>query len=157
MSNDHFNDVLAEAEAELSVPESLEGMPTVQQFAELENIRRNLDEALSQVKARIESLRPRAESVMTEAGMDRVRMKGLTIFFTEKFSVNKKAAKDGITTEDVCEALRLLGRRDMVADNYSSASLKAYVGELLEEHDEVPEPLGKLLNVRRWSQLTTRK
>jgi hypothetical protein len=67
------------------------------------------------------------------------------------FWCNKKADKEGVTTQDVCDALEECGLGDMVSDGYSAASVKARVKEWVENGVEIPAQLAKVL---RWGSET---
>lgn len=125
-------------------------------FARMELARRDLEAAQKRMKERIEALKDPILEAMAEAGITNAKAHGLSVFGRLEVSVSKKAEKDGVTTQLVCDALRAIGRGDMVSDGYSGSSLKSLVCEWRREGQPIPEELAGLLNVYERVELTTR-
>lgn len=129
----------------------------MQLFARLENWRRDLDEATKFCKAEAEKLSPRLMEEMGENGIQNMRIDGLTIYMKTNFYCNKKANKDGVTQQVICDALRKLGFGQIVSEEYASSALKAKVKEWVESNVEIPPELAELINYGTETVLTTMK
>ena len=116
-------------------------------FVRLDKLLRDLEDATKQVKATMARMEPDLATDMARAGCDQMRIHGMTVHFRTETWVRKLPEKDGVTVEMVCDALRAIGRADMVADNYSPSSLKSLVKEYTDNGEPVPEPLAKVLDV----------
>ncbi len=126
-------------------------------FAQLSLAKRDADDRLDAIKAKIAELEPHLLEEMAMNGIDRQTVLGLTIFPRTDLVVNKKSDKDGVTTEDVCQAMREAGLGYMISEGYSSASLKSKIKEYREQGVEIPEGLLSKLVVFEKLTLTTRK
>jgi len=126
-------------------------------FASLENMRRDLEDALDRTKKRSNGLKEHLLEEMALHDINNMNIHGLSIFSRVDRYVRKKADKDGVTTEMICEVLTEIGRGDMVHDGYSAASLKSMVVEMLVEGDGVPDQLKKLLNIGEKVNLISQK
>ncbi|QDT41108.1 hypothetical protein Pan241w_11670 [Gimesia alba] len=131
----------------------------VKMFARLENLRRDLEEALKLCKSQTEKLGGELLEDMAESGTTSINADGLNIHQKKIFYVSKRADKDGATNEAVCEALKSSGMDFLVknADSYSAASLKAHIKELMNEGKEVPSQVAGLLNIGEKVTLTSTK
>lgn len=157
-------DLMAELDNELATTDALtdEAVPEelhkqLERFALLELKRRDLESLQKKLADRIDALRGPLWESMCEVGMTNTNMHGLRLYGHRSIVVNKKSEKDGVTTQMVCDALRSIGRDDMVADGYSGSSLKSLVVECLKEGQPVPAPLEPLLNVFEKTVLTSGK
>ena len=155
-----MNDLIAEIDSLLSDPEPA-ALPDdagfqarVSQFAQLENRRRELEAALDAVSKRANKLKGPILEDMAIHGIDNLSAHGLSIFSRVDRFVRKRT---GVDTETVCEALRRMGREDMVSDGYSASSLKSLVVEMMTEDQPVPEYLAGLLEIGEVVNLVTRK
>lgn len=126
-------------------------------YARLAKARREADERVDQIKARMAELDPHLIEEMALHGIEKQTIEGMTIYPTTDFYVSKKADKDGVTQEVLCEALRLSGWGYLVGESYSASSLKAKIKELRSEGKEVPAELVPLLNIGEMTKLATRK
>jgi len=126
-------------------------------FASLENMRRDLEDALDRTKKRSNGLKEHLLEEMALHDINNMNIHGLSIFSRVDRYVRKKADKDGVTTEMICEVLTEIGRGDMVHDGYSAASLKSMVVEMLVDGDGVPDQLKKLLNIGEKVNLISQK
>ncbi len=126
-------------------------------FARLENIRRELDDTLARVKRHIDGMRSALHEEMAEQGMESARVHGLSVHPRTDLTVNKLSNESGVTAQMVCDALTEIGREDMVNDGYSGASLKSLIREMLDNEQDVPECLNKLLYIERITKLVTTK
>lgn len=125
----------------------------LKRFVALEHERRTLEMKLDSVKARLKPIAIEALELWADSGLERLRMNGLTVHLRTDRYVTKKT---GILGEAVCEALRSIGRADMVSDGYNASSLKSLVREWIDNDDEVPEQLAELLNIGESQRLATR-
>lgn len=126
-------------------------------FAQLENMRRDLDEALDRITKRANGMKEHLLEEMALHGIDNMSVHGLSIFSRVDRYVRKKADKDGVTTEVICEVLTEMGRGYLVRNGYSAASLKSLIVEMIVEGDGVPEQLEKLLNIGEKVNLVSQK
>ncbi len=127
------------------------------EFVNLEKRRRDVDGELESIKARTTEIEPKLLEQMAELGLQNARVDGLTVFQRTDRYVTKRSEKDGVTTERLIEALRGCGLDYMVAENYSSASLKSKIVEWIVEGIEVPPELAACLNIGETLRLVTRK
>lgn len=126
-------------------------------YVKLDALRRKLEDASKLISDQIAAIEPQIVLDMSAAGMDSCRMGNTTIYMKTTHWVRKKPEKDGVTTDMVCEALRAIGRGDMVEDGYSASSLKSLVTEMLAEGGEVPPLLDRLLDTGSKVSLSTQK
>ena len=151
---------LSGLEAVHAEPPAAEPAPTNQllrQFAQLQLRRRELEEALEVVTKGITALEPEILEYFADQGIQSANVLGLCCYMKTDFFVSKKADKDGVTTQIVCDAMRDFGLGYMVADGYNAASLKSKIKEWLKEGVEVPERLRSLLNIGETTKIATRK
>lgn len=127
------------------------------QYAQLSLLKRRLETSLKEVGRRMLAIEPQLQLDMAASGMDNCKIGGVTIFQRTETWVRKKPEKDGITNEMVCDALRKIGRGDMVADGYSASSLKSYVLEMVANEEPIPPELGSLLDIGSRKALSTLK
>lgn len=156
------SDLMADLESQMADTEPLIDEPVpealhrqLERFALLELKRRELESLQKKLADRINALREPLWESMCEAGMTNANVHGLRLYGQRSIVVNKKPEKEGVTTQMVCEALRKIGRGDMVADGYSGSSLKSLVVERLKEDQPIPEELVPLLNVFEKTVLTS--
>lgn len=130
-------------EATLAVAEPIadEFQHRLSQYARLELLRRDLEDSLKSVKAEAAKVSEPLLEEFIASGIQNANAHGLTIFIRRDLVVNKLAAKDGVTTDMICESLRALGREDMIGEDYNASSLKAYVREFLDSGDDPQAPL----------------
>ena len=126
-------------------------------FAQLENMRRDLEYALDRITKRANGMKEHLLEEMVLHDIKNMSVHGLSVFSREDRWVRKKSDKDGVTSQMICDALTEIGRGDMVGNSYSAASLKSLVVEMIAEGDGVPERLGKLLNIGSKVNLVTQK
>ena len=92
------------------------------EWISLEIARRELEDQLKKVKDRLTKLGELMDESMAESGIQSLNARNFTVYRTTKRYVSK--AK-GVSTDQVCAALRSIGRGDMVAEGYSASSLKS--------------------------------
>lgn len=161
----HYTHVLDSIEETIqsatdSAPHAEEGSPLQERlsaFVRLDELRRKLEDSLKVVADQVSALEPQIILDMSAAGMDSCRIGKTTVYMGVSHWVRKKPEKDGVTTDMVCEALRAIGRGDMVEDGYSASSLKSLVTEMLAEGGEVPDALNRLLDIGSKTKLSTQK
>ena len=156
--------LIADAQSAIEQEQNFDDLPDdagfqerISTFARLENTRRNLEDSLDCIKKRANGMKESLLEEMALHGISNMQVHGLTVFSRIDRFVRKKAAKDGVTSQMVCDALEEIGRGDMVGDSYSAASLKSLVVEMLVESGGVPESLEKLLNIGETVNLVTQK
>lgn len=129
---------------------------------DIENMRRYV--ALTQRKraaeGEVDELKrelARLESKLLEdferAGVDSMRIDGMTVYPHRQLFAN---ARDG-DKERAVEALRACGLDDYVKEQFNTQSLSAYVRELDELEEPLPEPLAEALDVYTKYTLRVRK
>ena len=127
-------------------------------FARLENMRRDLEDALDRVQKRANGMKSHLLEQMVMFGIKNMNVHGLSIYSQNKIYVSKKSEENGVTKQMVCDALDEIGRGDMVADGYHSSSLTSLVKEMKSEDGSgVPEQLEKLLNITEEVLLLSQK
>lgn len=129
----------------------------MQWFARLQKAKRENEDMADQIKARIEALEPGLLEEMGLHGIEKQTVEGFTLFPQTDIIVSKKAEKDGVTTEVLCEALRNCGLSYMTGETYSASSLKAKVKEWKAEGIDVPDALADKLNIIEKTRLMARK
>lgn len=147
-----------------SADQSLDGSSTerVAAYARLHRVRRELEDATKAIAAASEKLEPLILEDMAMNGLRNMRVdvgggESMTVMTIDQRFVTKKATRDGVTTDMICETLRQLGMGDMVSEGYSASRLKAKVLEMIDEGVEIPHQLARLINVTEVTKLTTRK
>ncbi len=113
-------------------------------FTDLENLRRELEKLLASCKEESTKLEPQILEDMALANMKRANVNGLTVFPKTDFYCNKAT---GVSAEKMAEILEACGYGDLVAENYSAASLKSRVKEKLGELGPNDDPQQKLAEV----------
>lgn len=150
---------LENMEADLAKPgepspvDSFEAM--LNEFAELENERRQLEERLEVIKTRTNTLQEPLLNHFADTGMQNARIKGLTVYVKTDRYVSKRG---DASTEQVCQVLRDHGLGYIVSEGYNASSLKSkIVKEYIEADVEVPDALAAVLNIGETTKLATRK
>jgi len=156
--------LMLDLEAALNAEAAVDELPAdagfkerIATFASLESLRRDLEDALDRVKKRISSMESTLLEEMAQYGIETTRVNGMTIYSRVDRFVRKKPEKSGVTTDMICDALRTIGRGDMVSDDYSASSLKSLVVEMIAEQGSVPDELAKLLEIGEQIRLVTRR
>jgi hypothetical protein len=126
-------------------------------FARLSLARRTAEDDLDQIRAKIAELEPHLLEEMALNGVEKQTVDGMTIYPQTDLIVSKKADKEGVTTEVLCEALRQCGLSYMVNDAYSPSSLKSWIKEKKEQGIEIPDLIASKLNIIEKQKLVTRK
>ncbi len=127
-------------------------------FAQLENIRRDLEDALERVTKRANGMKEYLLEEMVLHDIDNMSVRGLSVFSQQKIYVSKKSEANGVTKQMICDALKEIGREDMISSGYYPSSLTSLVKEMMsEDGDGIPENLKKLLNIIEEPILVTRK
>ena len=150
--------MLAEMQEELEQPADAapEGpyLLRLREFVALENHRRQLEFDLEATEKRLNVLKPQLIEDMAEAGVQNTRIDGLSVFTRLDWWVHRKPEA---TNQEACEALRTIGRGDMVVDGHNAASLKALVLEWKREEQEVPPILADKIDIGSKVNLVTRR
>lgn len=151
-----MSDVMEELQAEFDKPPEAAGpfLARLQEFTQLENRRRELELELESVNKRAAVLKPQLIEDMAEAGIENTRCGGLSVFTRLDWWVHRKSE---VPAQDLCDALKQIGRGDMVADGYNAASLKALVLEWKRDEQEVPPVLADKIDVGSKVNLVTRR
>jgi hypothetical protein len=137
------------------VPENFKSL--LAEFVALEKRRRDADDQIDEIKARVAVIEPLLLEEMGELGLTNANIDGLCVFQRTDRYVSKKSEADGVTTLMVVQALRDCGLDYMVSPNYASASLKSKVAEWIVGGIEVPPALAAVLNIGETLRLATRK
>jgi len=123
-------------------------------FTELEHRRRELEDDLKKTKADIEAIQEPLTEAFALNGLTNVKKDGLTVFLKHNHYCSKLG---GVETETLVAALRLAGCEYMVSEGYNPSSLRARVREWIDDGEEVPEPLQKLLSIGVNTKLASRR
>lgn len=138
-------------------------------FVQLKKWQDQIDELLGYAKEQSELLASPIMEEMAECGMQNANVGGMCVFTASTKFVSKKKE---FSTAQICALLTEVGLGDLVANDYSAASLKSRVLEkivdaadpdnVMETIQEVaaralPEKLAAAINVGEVKKLTARK
>jgi len=131
-------------------------------FAGLVTLKRELEDQLNEVEARIKALEPQLLAYLGEAGYEAVRVAGYTLSPHRDPWVYPQL---GQSRQAVCNVLKACGLAHFVSEQYSTKSLTKYVRDLEVEHsvlgDEVleflPEGLARVIQVRPTYRIQARR
>lgn len=132
------------------VPEAVEGQPPTEDtlelgalWSKLETMRRTLEDKLKDLKDSQRKLGRVLYDRCVENGVRNIPVGGFTLRPTRKLWVNKNQDVD---QQQICSALRVMGRSDLVSEGYNASSVKSLIGEVLENSPDgtLPPELGAL-------------
>lgn len=123
-------------------------------FAETEELRRQLEDAIKACKAEAAQLSEGLIEDMDANGIENFKIKGLTIFQKTNRYVSKKS---DFSQGDICEELKKAGHENLCSMGYNAASLKSLVLEKMDNGEELPETLKDKLNIGEQTVLTSRR
>lgn len=95
-------------------------------FVELQKEKRELDDALKNVKRQLDELEPLLLEQMTEEGIQSVKVNGLTLYLKRQLWAG---AADG-NYDAACDALIAEGLAEFVQRRFNTNTVSAYVREL---------------------------
>lgn len=122
-------------------------------YVELTKRKRQAEDDLDEVKKELARLEGQLLEDFEHAGVDSMRIDGHTVYPHRQLFAN---ARDG-DKERAVEALRACGLHDYVKEQFNTQSLSAYVRELDELEEPLPQPLADALDVYEKFTLRVRK
>lgn len=125
----------------------------MRRYVELTKRKRQTEEDLDGLKKELARLEGQLLEDFERAGVDSMRIDGMTVYPHRQLFAN---ARDG-DKERAVEALRACGLDDYVKEQFNTQSLSAYVRELDELEEPLPQPLAEALDVHEKYTLRVRK
>ena len=110
---------------------------------ELKERKKQLEDELKAVNNDIEETNEKMVQIMTQEEIQNFNRAGLTFYLNTRTFASPAAGQQ----EALYGWLKENGYSDLVRETVYSQSLSAFVRDLLEEEDELPEGLQKLVNV----------
>lgn len=126
----------------------------LKEFVMLEKRRRDLEGELETVKTAATKVQGALLDMFADTGIQNAKCDGLTVYVRTDRFVSRRKEVESIA---VCNALKAIGRGDMVNPDYNAASLKSLVLEFLTSEQPVPPELESLLNIGSVPRIATRK
>lgn len=114
----------------------------MREFVEIDAAIKDRDDEIDSLKEKRRHLEEILLQEFSKNGLQNMNIDGRVVFRRKDLRAYK--AK-GVSTEQVCEALEREGMGELVRPAYSPQSLTAYVRELTERGDELPEGLRELV------------
>lgn len=123
------------------------------ELAELKQRKRELEDELKEVNAKIGRVDQELSNLMLEEELQSFNRNGQT------FYVNTKTYASAVPErkQDLFAWLKNHGYGDMVAETVNANTLSAFVREMLSETDQLPEDLEELVNVYEKTTVGIRK
>jgi hypothetical protein len=118
----------------------------------MSRLKADLEAELESTKKRLDEIEPELMQQMTCDGVQRVNAHGRTVYIHRQLWAKPK---DG-DKNAVCEALRGCGLGQYVSETFNTNSLSAYIRELEQQQQPVPEPLAAVIETSEVFRLRTR-
>ena len=127
-------------------------------FQSLLEQKAELEERTKQVNAAIEAAKGEIAQQMIDDDMPEVVYKGYSFKLTEKTRYTKKSESDlAESGADFFDALREEGLGDIIKETVSAQTLQATMNAYVEEHGELSETLGQVINIYEYTDIVRRK
>lgn len=110
---------------------------------ELKEQKKHLEDTLKEVNGAIEETNEKMVQIMTQQEIQNFNRAGQLFYLSTRTFASPAAGQQ----EALCSWLKENGYGDLVKETVYSQTLSAFIKELLEEDDELPEELQELINV----------
>ena len=122
-------------------------------FVDLETKRRELDREHKRVKEQCAETEARLLKEFEAAGMESAKVDGMTVYLHRQLWASPgEAGRDAVVV-----ALKETGMDQYVSENYNANSLSAFVREMENTEQALPEQLANVLKVVEKFSLRTRQ
>jgi len=121
-------------------------------FLDLDRQRKKLEGEVKALKSQLEKLMPKVEEELLQAGVDSIKIDNGTVTTRKTLWAKPKNGDYPLA----CAALKQAGLGDFVAERFNTQTLSAYVRELVNEGEPLPEPLQEAIEVSEVIKVVTR-
>lgn len=125
-------------------------MDKARRFAELVARKREIEADLRIVNAQIEDARPKAEQEMIDAGIPRLPVAGMLLFFGQQI---RASFRKGMDPEAARRAFTRVGLGDLVPRRMNIQAVKAHIRERLENEEAVEPTIARWVDYKSWKEL----
>ena len=125
----------------------------IKTYLNFDRQRKKLELQVKDLKEKLAKLMPKVEEELLQAGVDSLKLDGASVGTRSQLWAKPKNGD----YEKACEALRKAGLDDFVRERFNTNTLSAYVRELRDNDQPLPESFVGVIEVSEVTKVITRE
>jgi len=125
----------------------------IKTYLNFDRQRKKLELQVKDLKEKLAKLMPKVEEELLQAGVDSLKLDGASVWMRSQLWAKPKNGD----YERACKALEEAGLSDFVRERFNTNTLSAYVRELRDNDQPLPESFDGVIEVSEVTKVITRE